>query len=397
MLATNHADLLCAAASRLGSESAFVVLARARQLQAEGRDVVNMSVGEPDFDTPEHITEAGIASLRNHDTHYVPSAGMPALRDAIASYASRFRGIEPFHRNNVVVGPGAKPLVWNVLSSLLDPGDELVYADPAYPAYASCASYCQATPVPVTLLESKNFRLDLDELVAKVTNKTKVVVLTSPHNPTGGVLTREDLQVVADLAQKYNFMIMADEIYSRNVYGSSFVSITQLPGMRDRTIIIDGFSKAYAMTGWRLGYTILPERLAHAVTIFNNNTFSCVAPFVQMAGIAALEGPDQPVIDMNETFRARRDVIVDGLNAIENVSCTMPEGAFYAFPNISKITMDDKRLASWLLEEAGVGCLGGSCFGEAGRGYLRFSYAASLDEIGKAVSRLADALPNYRE
>jgi aspartate/methionine/tyrosine aminotransferase len=397
MLATHHADLLCEAAHRLGSESAFVVLARARQLQAEGRDVVNMSVGEPDFDTPEHITEAGIASLRAHDTHYSPSAGIPELRDAIAAYAGTFRGIPPFARENVVVGPGAKPLIWNTLSALLDPGDEMIYADPAYPAYASCASYLQAKPVPVALLESRNFRLDLDELVAKVTNKTKLVVLNSPQNPTGGVLTTEDLQVVVDLAHKYNFLVLSDEIYSRNIYGPSFVSIAQFEGMRDRTIIVDGFSKAYAMTGWRLGYVILPERLAHAVTLFNNNTFSCVAPFVQKAGIAALHGDDAPIVAMNETFRERRNVIVAGLNAIDGVSCTMPDGAFYAFPNVAKVTMDDKRLATFLLEEAGVGCLGGSCFGEAGRGYLRFSYAASSEDIAKAIARVAEALPKYRD
>ncbi len=397
MLATSHADLLSSATKRLGSETAFEVLARARALQAEGRDIVNMSVGEPDFDTPKHITQAGIAALNDHQTHYAPSAGLPALRDAIAAYAGTFRGIEPFHRNNVVVGPGAKPIIWNTLSVLLEPGDELVYADPAYPAYASATAYVGAKPVPVALLESRNFRLDLDELVSKVNNNTKVVVLTSPHNPTGGVLTMDDMRVVAQLAEKYDFLVMADEIYSRNVYNGEFVSITQLPGMRERTIIVDGFSKAYAMTGWRLGYAIMPERIAHAVTIFDNNTFSCVAPFVQLAGIAALEGDDTPVLQMNETFRARRDIIVNGLNAIDNVSCTMPDGAFYAFPNISKVTMDDKRLASWLLEEAGVGCLGGSCFGEAGRGYLRFSYAASLEDIQKAVDRLAVALPKYRD
>jgi len=280
---------------------------------------------------------------------------------------------------------------------LLDPGDELIYADPAYPAYASAAGYLGAKAVPVPLRESKNWRLDLDELAAKITNRTKVVVITSPHNPTGGVLTRDDLGVIAELAEHHGFLILADEIYSRNIYGPQFASITQFPGLRERTIVVDGFSKAYAMTGWRLGYAIAPAKLARAITLFANNTYSCTATFVQRAGIAALTGPDDAVLQMNETFRTRRDAIVAGLNDIPNVSCTLPEGAFYAFPNISKITHDDKKLASFLLEEAGIACLGGSCFGAAGAGYLRFSYAASIEDIHQALARMKEHLPNYRD
>jgi aspartate aminotransferase len=391
----HHADALSAATSRLGSESAFEVFARARALSAEGRKIVHMEIGEPDFDTPEHIKAAGIAAINANFTHYSPSAGIPELRDVIAEYASRFRGIEPWTRDNVVVSPGAKPVIWNTLSALLNPGDELIFADPAYPAYASCAGYLGAKAIPVPLLESKNWRLDLDELAAKITPRTKVVVITSPHNPTGGVLTREDLGVIADLADKHNFLIMSDEIYSRNVYGSDFASITQFPGMRDRTIVIDGFSKAYAMTGWRLGYAILPAALAKSVTLFANNTYSCVATFIQKAGIAALTGPDAPVVEMNEMFRKRRDRIIAGLNSLPNVSCKTPEGAFYAFPNVSKITTDDKKLASFLLEEAGVSCLGGSCFGQAGVGYLRFSYAASLESIEAALEAMRTYLPKF--
>ena len=392
----HHADYLCAAVSRLGSESAFQVLARAKAIEATGRRVVHMEIGEPDFDTPDHIKEAGIAAIRDNYSHYTPSAGIPELRDTIAAHASSFRGLsEPFTREHVVVGAGAKPIIWNLLSALLDPGDELIYADPAYPAYASAAGYLEAKAVPVHLLEARNWRLDLDELAAKITPKTKALVINSPHNPTGGVLTRDDLEVIAELAQRHRFLVIADEIYSRNIYGPSFVSITQIEGMRDRTIIVDGFSKAYAMTGWRLGYCIAPKAIAETVTLFNNNTFSCVATFVQRAGIAALTGDDGPVQQMNATFRERRDAIVWGLNAIPGVSCTIPEGAFYAFPNVSKITSDDKHLAQWLLDNAGVACLGGSSFGAAGKGYLRFSYAASLDDIGWALDQLRDALPRY--
>ncbi|HEX3462532.1 MAG TPA: pyridoxal phosphate-dependent aminotransferase [Candidatus Elarobacter sp.] len=392
----HHADYLCSAVSRIGSESAFAVLARAKAIEATGRRVVHMEIGEPDFDTPEHIKEAGIQAIRDNYSHYTPSAGIPELRDTIAAYASSFRGLaEPFTRENVVVGAGAKPIIWNLLSALLDPGDELIYADPAYPAYASAAGYLEAKAIPVHLLESRDWRLDLDELAAKITPKTKAVVINSPHNPTGGVLTREDLETIAELSMRHGFLVISDEIYSRNTYGPKFESITQVDGMRDRTIVVDGFSKAYAMTGWRLGYCIAPKGIAETVTLFNNNTFSCVATFVQRAGIAALTGDDTPVQRMNATFRERRDAIVSGLNAIPNVSCTLPEGAFYAFPNVSKITSDDKHLATWLLDNAGVACLGGSSFGAAGTGYLRFSYAASLDDIAWALAQLREALPKY--
>jgi aspartate aminotransferase len=393
----HHADYLCSAVSRLGSESAFEVLARAKAIEATGRRVVHMEIGEPDFDTPEHIKRAGIRAIEENYSHYTPSAGIPELREAIAAYASRYRGLTPaYDPQNVVVGAGAKPIIWNLLSALLDPGDELVYADPAYPAYASAAGYLEAKAIPVHLLESRNWRLDLDELAAKVGSKTKAVVINSPHNPTGGVLLREDLERIAELAHQHDFLVISDEIYSRNRYVDYFHSISQLDGMRERTVIIDGFSKAYAMTGWRLGYCIAPEEIAKTVTLFNNNTFSCVATFVQRAGIAALTGDDAPVERMNEIFRERRDAIVAGLNSIPGVSCTLPEGAFYAFPNVSQIASDDKHLAKWLLENAGVACLGGSSFGPAGAGYLRFSYAASLDDIGWALDSLREALPRYQ-
>ena len=396
MIATS-ADRICAAVSRLGSESAFEVLARARALEAQGRKIVHMEIGEPDFDTPEHIKEAAIKAIKDNYSHYTPSAGIPELRDTIAQYASTFRKMPgAFTRENVVVAPGAKPIIWNTLSALLDPGDELVYADPAYPAYASAANYLGAKAIPVPLLESKNFRLDLDELAAKVSHKTKVLVINTPHNPTGGVLLRADLERIAELSHQYGFLVMSDEIYSRNLYEGEFLSISELPGMKERTIIVDGFSKAYAMTGWRLGYAILPAELAPVVTLFNNNTFSCVATFVQMAGIAALTGPDDDVLRMNEIFRQRRDRLINGLNKIENLSCTLPEGAFYAFPNVTNITHDDKALAAFLLGEAGIACLGGSGFGAAGAGYVRFSYAASFEDIDLLLERLAEHLPHFK-
>jgi len=393
-----HEDRLAAAVERLGSENAFEVLARARQLEAQGRRVVHMEIGEPDFDTPDHIKKAAAEALYDCHTHYTPSAGIPELRATIADYASRFRRIAPAYTlENVVVAPGAKPVIWNVLSALLNPGDDFIYFDPAYPAYASCASYLQANVHAIPLLESRNWRMDLDELENRVSDRTKAIVINSPHNPTGGVLTKGDLERIAAMAQRHDFLVIADEIYSRNFYlDSDYVSIASLDGMRDRTIVVDGFSKAYAMTGWRLGYAIMPAELAKTVTLFNNNTFSCVTAFVQMAGIAALTGPDEPVRRMNETFRQRRDRLVSGLNDIHGMSCTLPEGAFYAFPNVTAITHDDRALAKFLLEKGGVACGGGSSFGAAGTGYLRFSYAASLDDIDWALEQIARVLPNFK-
>ena len=395
MLATK-VDRIADAVSRLGSESAFEVLARAKALEAQGKRVVHMEIGEPDFDTPDHIKEAGIKSIRENNTHYSPSAGILELREVIADYAAKFRGIEPFSAENVVVAPGAKPIIWNILSAILSPGDEFIYFDPAYPAYASCASYLGAKVVPIPLHEEKEWRMDLEELERRVSDKTRAIMINSPHNPTGGVLTKGDLERIADMAKRHDFLVIADEIYSRNFYENEFISIATIPGMRERTIIVDGFSKAYAMTGWRLGYAIMSPQLAKVVTLFNNNTFSCLPVFVQHAGVAALLGPDEPVRQMNEIFRQRRDRLVNGLNKISGLSCTMPEGAFYAFPNVSKITQDDRALATFLLQEGGVACLGGSSFGAAGKGYLRFSYAASLDDIDYALEQIGRCAPLYR-
>jgi aspartate aminotransferase len=393
-----HEKQLADAVSRLGAENAFQVLARAREIEATGRRVVHMEVGEPDFDTPDHIKKAAVESLMAHDTHYTPSSGTLELREAVAEYASRFRKMpKPYTAANVTITPGAKPAIWNILCAILNPGDDFVYFDPAYPSYGSCSTYLQANVIRIPLRERHDWRMDLDELASRVSNRTKAIVINSPHNPTGGVLLREDLERIAELAQRHDFLVIADEIYSRNFYlDTEYVSIASLPGMQDRSIVVDGFSKAYAMTGWRLGYAIMPEELCKAVTLFNNNTFSCVTSFVQKAGIAALQGPDEPVREMNEMFRKRRDKIVSGLNAIPGITCTEPEGAFYAFPNISQITSDDKALASFILEEAGVACTGGSAFGPHGKGYLRFSYAASLDDIDYALMKIREALPRFK-
>jgi aspartate/methionine/tyrosine aminotransferase len=391
-------DYLGSAISRLGSEAAFTVFGRARALQALGRDIIHFEIGEPDFDTPAHIKAAGKAAIDANLTHYAPNPGIMEFRELIADYATRFRGLRvPFSAENVVVAPGAKPVIWNLLAALLDPGDEMVYAEPAYPTYAAAAEYLRAVPVPVSLRESRKFSIDLDELVAKVTPRTKVIIINSPSNPTGGVLTRDDLAAIADLAEKYpRFVVLTDEIYSRNIYGDRFESFAQFEHLRDRTIVVDGFSKAYAMTGWRLGYCLAPPAIARAATLLANNTYACVSTFIQKAGMAALTGPDEPVVEMNETFRKRRDFLVAKLNELPNVSCLVPDGAFYAFPNISKITTDDQRLASYLLEEAGVGLLGGSCFGEAGAGYLRISYASTIETLEEALRRMRVALPKYR-
>lgn len=396
MLATQK-SFLARSLGRMGSENAFAILQRAREIEATGRRVVHMEIGEPDFDTPENIKRAAVTSLMAHDTHYTPSQGTLELREVVADYASRFRKLaKAYTPANVTISPGAKPIIWNILSAILDPGDDFIYFDPAYPAYGSASSYLQANVTRIPLRESHGWRMDLDELASRVSDKTKAIVINSPHNPTGGVLLRSDLERIAELAIEHNFLVIADEIYSRNFYlDSEYVSIASLPGMQERTIIVDGFSKAYAMTGWRLGYAIGPEEIINAITLFNNNTFSCVTSFVQKAGIEALTNTDAAVREMNETFRARRDKLVSGLNDLPGVSCTLPEGAFYAFPNVSEITHDDKALASFILEESGVACGGGSSFGPAGAGYLRFSYAASIDDIEYALKQLKEYLPKF--
>jgi aspartate/methionine/tyrosine aminotransferase len=379
--------------SRLGTESAFDVLVRARALEAQGRDVVHLEIGEPDFDTPAHVVEAGIRALRDGETHYTPAAGIPALREAIAATVGETRGIS-VGADQVVVTPGGKPIMFYTILALAGPGDEVIYPDPGFPIYGSVVNFAGATPKPLPLREERGFRFDIDELRGLVSERTKLVIVNSPGNPTGGVLGDEELSELARLAEQHGFYIMSDEIYREITYVDQPVaSITGYPGMPERTIILDGFSKTYAMTGWRLGYGVMPVQLAAAVTRLAINCNSCVPAFTQLAGVAALTGPQEPVREMVREFRRRRDAIVAGLNEIADVRCLTPEGAFYVFPNVSAY---GEGVADYLLQEAGVALLDGAGFGAQGRGYMRISYANSLENIEKALERIADALAQRR-
>jgi aspartate/methionine/tyrosine aminotransferase len=379
---------------RLGTESAFVVLARARALEAQGRSIIHLEIGEPDFNTPEHIKDAAIASLHANRTHYTPAAGIAELRQAIAEYVKRTRGVDVTPAN-VVVSPGAKPIIAATLMALLNPNDEVIIPDPAYPAYRSITTYVGAKPVSLPLLEARDFRFEISALEAAITSKTKILVLNSPHNPTGGILTPDDIAAIAGVVRKHDMLVVSDEIYSRHAYDREFASYYGLAGMPERTILIDGFSKAWAMTGWRLGFGVMPAYIAEAVTSLILNTVSCTATFVQDAAIQALTGPDEPVQAMRDEFLRRRNLLVEGLNRIPGVSCRLPGGAFYVFPNISKIESDDIKLANYLLDDAGVAVLGGSTFGPYGKGYLRLSYANSEENIREALERLRKALAAY--
>ena len=386
---------LAASMRRLGTESAFVVLARAKALEAQGRNIIHLEIGEPDFDTPEHIKEAAIRSLHANRTHYTPAAGTLELRTAIAEYVKQSRGVE-VTPDQIVVSPGAKPIIAAVLMALLDPGDEVIIPDPAYPAYRSITTYVGAIPVSLPLVESRDFRFEIASLEAAITPKTKILVLNSPHNPTGGILTPEDIEAIAAIVRNRDIMVLSDEIYSRHAYDRPFASYYGLAGMPERTILIDGCSKAWAMTGWRLGFGVMPKYIAEAAAALILNTVSCTATFVQDAAIAALRGPDGPVQAMCEEFLRRRDLLVAGLNDIPGVSCRKPGGAFYVFPNVSKIESDDLALATYLLEEAGVAVLGGSTFGPNGKGFLRLSYANSEENLREALARMKKALAAYR-
>ncbi|MEX2315255.1 MAG: pyridoxal phosphate-dependent aminotransferase [Thermomicrobiales bacterium] len=382
--------------SRLGTESAFEVLARARALEAQGKHVVHLEIGEPDFDTPAHIVEAGIAALRAGETHYTPAAGIPQLREAIAEYTSRTRGVE-LGLERVVVTPGAKPIMFFVIQALAGPGDEVVFPDPGFPIYESVINYSGATAVPLRLGEEQGFSFAPDELAGLVSERTKLVIINSPHNPTGGAISGAALDELARLANLHDFMVLSDEIYSRMLYDGVHESIITRPGMVERTIILDGFSKTYAMTGWRLGYGVMPLELAEQVTRLAVNCNSCVPAFTQLAGVAALTGPQEPAETMVAEFRRRRDAVVAGLNEIPGVSCLSPAGAFYVFPNVSSFGRPASEIADRLLNEGGVALLGGAAFGAAGEGYLRLSYANSLANIELALERISDTLAGVRE
>jgi aspartate aminotransferase len=373
--------------SRIGTESAFEVLARARALEQQGRDIIHLEIGQPDAPTPAHIVDAGKRALDEGWTGYGPAAGFPEFREAIASYVSRTRGIK-VSTDNVVVVPGGKPVMFFVMLATLEEGDEVVYPNPGFPIYESVIRFLGATPVPMPLVETRAFSFDLDTFASKLTDRTRMIILNSPANPTGGVMPREDLARIAGLLRHRDLVVLSDEIYSRICYGAAPASIAQFDGMAEKTCILDGFSKTYSMTGWRLGYGVMPPRLARAVELLMVNSNSCTASFTQRAGLAALTGPQEPVDRMVEDFRRRRDVIVQGLNRIPGFRCTVPQGAFYAFPNVSATGIASRTLSELLLNEAGVACLGGDAFGSLGEGYLRFSYAASLDRITEALSRI---------
>ena len=373
--------------SRLGTETAFEVLARARQLEREGREIVHLEIGEPDFDTPKHIIDAACEALNSGFTHYGPSAGDMELRETIAEHIATSRGVET-KADEVVVVPGAKPIIFFGIIACVDEGDEVIYPNPGFPIYESMINFVGAKPVPAPLREKHEFRLDAGELASLVTPKTSMIIINSPQNPTGGVLTKEDLDAIAEVAIANDIIVMTDEPYEKVLYEGTHHSILGVPGMKERTILIDGFSKSFAMTGWRLGYGVMPKELADAVAKLQTNSNSCVAAFSQRAGIAALKGPMGPSEAMVAEFKRRRDVIVDGLNDIPGISCLRPHGAFYVFPNITETGFDCRTLAQKCMEEAGVAVLAGTAFGEYGEGYLRMSYANSVENIQKALASI---------
>lgn len=373
--------------NNLGTETAFEVLVKARALEAQGRDIVHLEVGEPDFDTPENIVNAAVDSLRHGATKYTPSAGIPELRSAIAKRVSESRGIA-VNPDQVVVTPGAKPIMFFTILSLVDAGDEVVTPNPAFPIYESMIRFTGGIPRFYRLREENNFRFDPDEFRKLVNEKTKLIILNSPQNPTGGVLEASDLQVIADLATKYDIPVLADEIYWQILYDGEFKSIASFPGMQERTIILDGFSKAYSMTGWRLGFGVMNETLAPHITRLMTNSNSCTSALTQWAGVEALKGPQESVATMRRAFQERRDFIVEGMNAIPGFHCLKPRGAFYVFPNISGTGWGSRKMADYILNDAGVACLSGTAFGKFGEGYLRFSYANSLENIQKALERI---------
>ena len=380
--------------SRLGTESAFEVLARARALERQGKEIVHLEIGEPDFDTPAHIREAAKRALDDGATHYGPAAGLPELRDAIAKDVAATRQI-PVAPEEIVVTPGAKPIMFFVITALVDAGDEVIYPNPGFPIYESVINYVGGVPVPIPLREESGFGFDLSVFEQKVSRRTKLIIINSPQNPTGGVLELEQLGRIAEIAARYRIPVLADEIYKSFLYEGEFASITRFPGMKDLTIILDGFSKAYAMTGWRLGYGVMPRDLAEHVARLMVNSNSCTASFSQWAGIAALQGDQQPVAQMVAEFKRRRDVIVEGLNRLPGVSCRSPRGAFYVFPNITALRRPSAEVAAALLAEAGVAVLGGSAFGAYGEGYLRLSYANSEANIRKALARMDPVLARF--
>jgi len=364
------------------------MLARAKELERQGKSIIHLEIGEPDFDTPPPIVESGIEALKHGDTHYTPSAGTLELRQAIAKHLTGTYGVD-IDPATVIVMPGAKMTIFAAIMALIDPGDEVIYQNPAYPAYEADIHCAEATAVPVRLEESKEFRFSVDEVERKVTPRTRMIVVNSPQNPTGGVLTRSDLERLGDIARRYDLLVLSDEIYSDIYYDERPASMLNVPGILDRLILVNGFSKTFAMTGWRLGYAVVPRELVAAITLFVNTSVSCTAAFTQRAAIDAFtDRTRESVVRMVEEFRKRRDVFVDGLNSITGIRCLRPQAAFYVFPNISALGLPSKEVSERFLSEAGIACLPGTAFGEFGEGYIRFSFANSLPNIEAAIERI---------
>ena len=373
--------------ARLGTETAFEVLARAQRLEAEGMEVIHLEIGEPDFGSPSHVVQAGRQALTDGYTGYNPSPGYPALRDRIAEEVSATRGIS-VTGDQVVVTPGGKPIMFFLIMAVVDPGDEVLYPNPGFPIYESMINFMGGVPVPMQLYESRGFNVDVDEVAKSITERTKLMIVNSPNNPCGSIIPNEDLKLLADLAKEHDILVLSDEIYSRFLYTGQHHSISSFPMMRERTVILDGFSKTYAMTGWRIGYGVMPMELVEPVSRLVTNSVSCTASFTQMAALEALNGPQEHSFEMVAEFRKRRDIVVDGLNSIDGIRCPVPQGAFYAFPNVEATGMTSQRFADSLLTDAGVACLSGESFGKFGRGFVRFSFANSTENLEKALERI---------
>ncbi len=377
--------------SVLGTETAFEVLAKARELEAQGEHIIHLEIGEPDFNTPSNIIEAAIKALKEGYTHYGPSPGLMELRELIAQDVSVRKKIK-VKAQNIVVTPGGKPIIFFSILALVAQGDEVIYPNPGFPIYESVINFSGACGVPIRLREENQFRLDVNELKKLITPKTKMIIINSPHNPTGSVMTYDDFKGIADLVANKDIYILTDEIYSRIIYDGEHISIASFPGMSERTIILDGFSKSYAMTGWRIGYGIMNESLAVQQARLMTNSNSCTATFTQRAAMEAVRGSQKPVEEMVSEFKKRRDVTVKGLNSIPKISCLLPQGAFYAYPNVTKLGWESKKLADFIMNEAKVAVLAGTSFGDFGQGYLRISYANSVQNIQEGLGRIKRAL-----
>ncbi|MCX6088536.1 MAG: pyridoxal phosphate-dependent aminotransferase [Caldiserica bacterium] len=377
---------------RAGTETAFEVLAKAKELERQGKKIIHFEIGEPDFNTPENVKKAGVNAINENYTHYSPTQGILGLRETVANYISKTREIK-VSPDEVMITPGGKDVIFSTALAILNEGDEAIYPNPGYPIYESAIRLAGAKPVPMPLLEENDFAFDREQFKKLVTPKTKLIIINSPGNPTGGILSLQDLEIIAEVAIKNDIVVLSDEIYSRILYDGEFHSLASLPGMKERTVILDGFSKTYAMTGWRLGYAVANNEIIDGLKKIAVNSFSCVAAFVQLAGIEALNGPQDEPERMRKEYETRRNLIVSGLNEIPGISVKVPKGAFYVFPNIKKTGNKSKEVAEYLLNEAGVATLSGTSFGEYGEGYIRFSYATSQENIKLGLEKVKEAFP----